>query len=162
AHAMTPAISATENAIRRNSRTSSRSPMRTASAQRNTAPRYAEVAIARTPTRIPVQLNHDENWSPAAFPTGTRWAAIAPTTVPRANGVRIDESENAVSTTRCSFRSAVPARSAYVVPRKMIPIPAMNSGTARVEAIDPNAVGYPVQTTTRTKMSQTGFAAQTG
>jgi hypothetical protein len=31
----------------------------------------------------------------------------------------------------------------------------MNNGIDRVEAIEPNAVGYAVQTTVRTKISQT-------
>ena len=38
----------------------------------------------------------------------------------------------------------------------------MKSGTASVEAIEPNAVGYAVQKTVRTKISQTWFASQTG
>ena len=44
----------------------------------------------------------------------------------------------------------------------MIPTAAMNSGTESVEAIEPNAVGYAVQTTVSTKISQTWFASQTG
>src|SRR6201987_307653 len=38
----------------------------------------------------------------------------------------------------------------------------MNSGTARVEGIDPNAVGYAVQKTVSTKINQTWLASQTG
>ena len=57
---------------------------------------------------------------------------------------------------------SAPARNAYAAPRKMIPIAAMNSGTASVEAIDPNACGYAVQKTVRTKISQTWLASQTG
>ena len=53
-------------------------------------------------------------------------------------------------------------RSAYAAPRKMIPIAAISSGAASVEAIDPNATGYAVQHTTSTKISQTWFASQTG
>ena len=44
----------------------------------------------------------------------------------------------------------------------MIPTAAMNSGMERVEAIEPKASGYAVQTTVRTKISQTWLASQTG
>ena len=44
----------------------------------------------------------------------------------------------------------------------MIPIEAANSGTYSVEKIAPNALGYAVQTTTSTKISQTWFASHTG
>ena len=40
--------------------------------------------------------------------------------------------------------------------------PAMNSGTASVEAIEPNASGYAVQNTVSTKISQTWLASHTG
>jgi hypothetical protein len=78
----------------------------------NTAARYADVATASTPTRIetgPVQL---EKRPPAALPTGTRRAAIAPTIAPSANGVRIEEIEKTVSIERCWRPGAVPARMA--------------------------------------------------
>jgi hypothetical protein len=39
---------------------------------------------------------------PAAFPTGTRPVAIAPVTVPRANGVATEESANRFSAARDS------------------------------------------------------------
>ena len=48
------------------------------------------------------------------------------------------------------------------MPRRMIPTAATKNGTVRVDAIDPNATGYAVQKTVRTKMSQTWFASQTG
>jgi hypothetical protein len=44
----------------------------------------------------------------------------------------------------------------------MIPTAAMNSGTASVDAIDPNATGYAVQKITRTKITQTWLASHTG
>ncbi len=78
---------------------------------------------------------------PAAFPTGTRREAIPPIAQPSANGVRIDEIENTVSTARCSRGEAASDRMAYAPPRRTIPIPAMNSGTSRVDAIEPNAAG---------------------
>ena len=43
----------------------------------------------------------------------------------------------------------------------MIPIAARNSGTESVEAIDPNAIGYAVQKTVKTKISHTWLASQT-
>jgi hypothetical protein len=79
--------------------------------------------------------------SPAAFPTGTRSVAIAPIQVPRANGVRIEESEKIVSISADSWTLDAPARNAYAAPRKTIPSAAMNNGTASVEAIDPKALG---------------------
>ena len=38
----------------------------------------------------------------------------------------------------------------------------MKSGTASVEAIEPNAIGYAVQKTVSTKTSHTWLASQTG
>ena len=75
------------------------------------------------------------------MPTGTSPAAIAPTTVPSANGVSTEAIPKTVSTVRCSRARMVPARSAYEVPRKTIPIAAMNSGIDSVETIEPNATG---------------------
>ena len=90
-----------------------------------------------------------------AFPTGTCPEAIAPIIEPSANGVMIDEAANVISTTRCSRTFAVPERKAYALPRKTMPIPARKSGIESVEVIEPNAVGYAVQQTTSTKISQT-------
>ena len=67
-----------------------------------------------------------------------------------------------MSTVRCSRIRVVPARSAYAVPRKTMPTAARNSGTASVEAIDPNAIGYAVHITTSTNTSHTWFASHTG
>ena len=53
-----------------------------------------------------------ENASPAALPTGTRSAAIAPAAQPSANGVTSDAIENAPSTSSVSRPSAAPERSA--------------------------------------------------
>ena len=91
--------------------------------------------------KIEVGFSQLENSCPAALPTGTRLVAIAPIAAPSANGVRIEEIEKIVSITPDSRGLDAPARSAYAAPRKMIPIAAMNSGTARVEAIDANARG---------------------
>jgi hypothetical protein len=88
--------------------------------------------------------------------------AIAPTAAPRANGVRIDENEKIVSIRASSRSVEAPARNAYVPPRKMIPNSAMKRTTASVEAIDPNALGYEVQNTVRTKISHTWLASHTG
>ena len=99
---------------------------------------------------------------PAALPTGTRPHAIAPTAAPSANGASSDATANSVSIL-ASSRSERPAeRSAYAAPRKMIPIPAANNGIESVEAIEPNAIGYAVQNTVRTKISHTWLASQTG
>ena len=50
--------------------------------------------------------------APAALPTGTLPVAIAPTIVPSANGVRIEEAANNPSITTCSRSPKAPARSA--------------------------------------------------
>src|SRR4051794_21577226 len=111
---------------------------------------------------IEVGLSQLEIRLPAALPTGTRRDAIPPTAAPRAKGVRIDDADDAVSIA-CSWRSdEVPERSAYAAPRTMMPRPATNSATESVEAIDPNATGYAVQTTVSTKISHTWLASQTG
>jgi hypothetical protein len=86
----------------------------------------------------PVQL--EMRW-PAALPTGTRSVAIAPIAAPSANGVTIEETEKTLSISADSRAVDAPARSAYAAPRKTIPSAAMSSGTASVEAIEPNAVG---------------------
>jgi hypothetical protein len=93
------------------------------------------------PIRIEVGFSQLVTRSPSALPTGTRPEAIPPIAAPSAKGVRIDEIPNTVSTTRCSRGVAVPERNAYAVPRRMIPTAAMNNGTARVDMIEPNAVG---------------------
>src|SRR3954451_14858584 len=101
--------------------------------------------------------------SPAALPTGTRPPAIPPIAAPNANGVSTDDTPKMKPTTPSVSRSGgAPLRSAYAEPRMMIPTAAMNSGTARVEAIEPKAVGYADHDTTRTKRSHTWLASHTG
>jgi hypothetical protein len=96
------------------------------------------------------------------LPTGTRRDAMPPTAAPSANGVRIEDTEEAVSIARSCRADDVPDRSAYAAPRTMMPSPATNSATDSVDAIDPNAVGYAVQTTVSTKISHTWLASHTG
>ena len=74
------------------------------------------------------------------MPTGTRPVAIAPTTVPSANGVSTEDSANRFSAGAGPEAPNWP-RSAYAAPRKMMPIAAISSGMARVETIEPNATG---------------------
>jgi hypothetical protein len=57
-------------------------------------------------------LSQLENWSPAAFPTGTRREAIPPIAAPSANGVRIEERAKAVSIALSSRIVDAPARRA--------------------------------------------------
>ena len=54
-----------------------------------------------------------------------------------------------------SRRVLVAPRRAYAAPLKMIPTAAMNSAIDRVEAMEPNAVGYAVHITVSTNTSQT-------
>lgn len=70
------------------------------------------MATERTPMAIDVGFSQELHRLPAALPTGTRREAIPPTTVPRANGVRIDESAKTVSSVRVSRADRVPVRSA--------------------------------------------------
>src|SRR5712671_4127626 len=106
--------------------------------------------------RIEVALSQLVTMSPRALPTGTRPEAIPPIAAPSANGVRTDDAPNTNPVAPSVSRSGgAPLRSAYAVPRRMIPTAAMKSGTARVDVIEPNAVGYAVQVTTSTRISQT-------
>ena len=100
--------------------------------------------------------------SPAALPTGTRPDAIPPTTVPRKNGTSSDDSANTAPRLRRSAMLAASPRRANAAPRRMIPTAARKSGIASVEAIEPNASGNAVQSTTSTKMSHTWLASHTG
>ena len=82
-----------------------------------------------------------EKRSPSALPTGTRPDAIAADRCSERERrehrrQREDESDAAVLPSW-----GLPLRSAYAVPRMMMPTAAMNSGTASVDAIDPNATG---------------------
>src|SRR6202041_3442726 len=123
--------------------------------------RYAAATTASAPISTDVGFSQLENRSPAALPTGTRRDAIPPITVPSANGVISEETANSPSIRRVSRPARAPARSAYAAPRRTIPIPARNSGTDSVEAIEPNAVGYEVQNTVKTKISHTWLASHT-
>ena len=108
-----------------------------------TAARYAEKATASTPASTDTGFSHEVTTLPRALPTGTRPVAIAPITVASANGVSTEDSANSRSTSRTPRSSPEPnwLRSAYAVPRKMIPIAAISSGTASVDTIEPNAPG---------------------
>ena len=100
--------------------------------------------------------------SPVALPTGTRPPAIAPTTVPRKNGVSTDASPKSVSAkARPRARRAV-WWNANPAPRNTTPSAARLSGMNRVEKIASNADEKPVQSTTNTKISHTWLASQTG
>ena len=100
--------------------------------------------------------------SPAAFPTGTRPPAIAPTTVPMKKGVRIELTpKSSWAASRPRARRAV-WWNAKPEPRSTIPSAARLSGMNSVEKIASNAGEKPVQRTTRTKISQTWLASQTG
>src|SRR5438270_13197182 len=112
--------------------------------------------------KIDVGFSQLETRLPLALPTGTRLVAIPPTAAPRANGVRIEETEKIVSITPDSRAFAAPRRIAYAAPRKMIPKAAMNRATASVEAIDPNAFGYEVHKMVSTKINHTWLASHTG
>src|SRR3954453_12553231 len=101
--------------------------------------------------KIDVGFSQLENSAPAALPTGTRSVAIAPIAAPSANGARIEETAKTVSIRADSQGPPAPARNAYAAPRKTIPSAATNSAAASVEAIEPNAFGYDVQNTVRTK-----------
>ena len=77
--------------------------------------------------------------SPAAFPTGTRPPAIAPTTVPMKKGVSSDAAPKSASeTTRPRDRRAV-LWNAKPDPRRTMPSAARLSGMNGVEKIASNA-----------------------
>ena len=129
---------------------------------RNTAARYADVATNSAPISTESGFSQLETGSPVAFPTGTRPDATAPTTVPMKNGVSSDESPKSRSA-RCrpASRRAVLWK-AKPEPRSTMPSAARLSGMKSVEKIAANAAEKPVQSTTRTKISHTWFASQTG
>ena len=116
----------------------------------------------RRPITIESGLSQLVTLSPAAFPTGTRPPAMAPTTVPMKNGVRIELSPKiSPAASRPRARRAV-WWNANPDPRSTMPRAASVSGMNRVEKIASNAGEKPVQRTTRTKISQTWLASQTG
>ena len=137
-------------------------PARRASLTRNTLARYAPVATKSAPVTSESVLSQLVTASPAALPTGTRPPAIAPTTVPRKNGVSTDDApKTTVARARPRARRAV-CWNAKPAPRSTIPNAARLSGMNSVEKIDSNADGKPVHRTTRTKISHTWFASHTG
>ena len=87
---------------------------------------------------------------------------MPPIAAPRANGVRTDDTPKITPTRRSSRDRVAQPRSAYIVPRRMIPTAAMKNGTYSVDMIAPKASGYTVQAITSTKISQTWLASQTG
>ena len=137
-------------------------PARRASLTRNTLARYAPVATKRAPVTNESRLTQLLTLSPAALPTGTRPPAIAPTTVPRKNGVSTDDAPNTVvESARPRARRAV-CWNAKPAPRRTIPNAARLSGMNSVEKMASKADGKPVHRTTSTKISQTWFASHTG
>ena len=138
AAAARPATAPDASARARNAASRAASPRRTASALRNTAARYALNATVISPVTTERGLSQLVTRSPAALPTGTLPPAIAPTIIPSAIGVRIDETESTVSTARCSRPLRVPDRSAYAPPRRTMPTAATKNGIESVEAIDAN------------------------
>jgi hypothetical protein len=120
------------------------------------------VTTPSAPISTEVGFSHDDHTSPAALPTGTRPDAIPPTAAPRQKGISTEEEANSAPSTRASRIVPACPRSANAAPRKMIPSAARKSGTESVEKIEPNATGNAVQTTTRTKISHTWLASQTG
>ncbi len=93
---------------------------------------------------------------------GTLPAAIAPTTVPMKNGVRTEEIAKVAPIARRSRKPTIDLRKAKPAPRRTIPSAARAIGTYSVVKIALKAVGKAVQRTTRTKISQTWLASQTG
>src|SRR5262249_18149697 len=100
-----------------------------------------EVATKSTPIRTDVGFHQLVMGSPCALPTGTRLEAIAPTTVPSANGVKIDESAKTLSMARRPRAPSSWPRKGYEAPRRMIPTAATKSGTDSVDSMEPNARG---------------------
>ena len=120
------------------------------------------MVIEISPTISEVSLAQAVSSSPAALPTGTRPEAIPPTTVPRKNGTRSEDSANTAPSTRRSAIVAASPRRANAAPRRMIPTAARNSGMAIVDMIEPNASGKAVHMITRMKISHTWLASHTG
>ena len=126
---------------RGSARASSVAPCRTASAHRKPRPGTRRRARRGARSRIEVGFSQLVTRSPRGVADGHAAARrCPPIAVPSANGVRIDEIENSVSIApllaprRCVRRAARRRRRG-----ETIPIPAMKSGIASVEAIEPNA-----------------------
>ena len=80
---------------------------------------------------------------------------MAPTTVPRKNGVSTDEIANRLVAMRSARCRATTSPNANPAPRSTMPRAARLSGMNRVEKIAPKASENAVQSTTSTKISQT-------
>jgi hypothetical protein len=113
------------------------------------------VATNSAPTSNDTPLSQLVTGSPSAWPTGTRPEAIAPTTVPMKNGVSRDERPNRRCATSLPLSVRAVLWNANPEPRSTIPSAARLSGMNKVGKMDPKASGNPVQSTTRTKISQT-------
>jgi len=99
---------------------------------------------------------------PAALPSGTRPDATAPATVPRKNGVTIEELAKATPKRRLWGSSLTALRKAKPEPRRMMPSATAVSGMYSVDATAANTSGTAVHRITTTKISQTWLASQTG
>ena len=111
---------------------------------------------------MPVTLSQLETGSPLALPIGTCSDAIAPTAVPRKNGVSTDEIAKAAPAARRPRSVLATLRKAKPEPRSTMPSAASASGMNSVDITDEKAMPKAVQETTRTKISQTWLASQTG
>ena len=129
---------------------------------RNTAARYADVATKSAPISTESGFSQLVTGSPAALPMGTRPDATAPTTVPMKNGVSSDERPKRRSASRRPLSRRAVSWNANPAPRSTMPSAARLSGMNSVEKIASNAAENAVQSTTRTKISQTWLASHTG
>src|ERR1700682_33894 len=121
---------------------------RAASAVRNTPARNTHVVTARAPPTNDVGLSQDLIWSPYP-PAGTRPDAIAPTTVPRKNGVISDDPVKIAPNNLAWVKVSAYLRNAKLAPRNTIPASASIRGMNRVVVAAANAVGNPVHQITR-------------
>src|SRR3984893_5480609 len=96
---------------------------------------------------------------PRARPGGTRSDAMAPAIVPRKNGVMTEENANAAPNRRRCQSSVTALQNDDADPRAMTPTASRVSVLKSVEATAENRGGNAVQTTTRTKISQTWLAS---
>src|ERR1700758_37971 len=128
---------------------------------RNTPARKTQMVTAMQPPTSDVGLIHEPIGSPYP-PAGTRPDAIAPTTVPRKNGVTTDEAAKIVLKNLAFSKLAGDLRNAKSAPRKRIPAKASMSGMNSVVIAAAKAVGKAVHHVSSTKISHTLLAAQSG
>ena len=76
--------------------------------------------------------------------------------------MKTDDSPNTASISRWSSGPFEAPCNAYAVPRRISPTAARNSGTTSVMQTAANTLGYAVQSTVSTKISQTWLASHTG